>query len=71
MIVFDIGALLFLFGFYLFIRFLFFEKMRDIKSQSRKLFISSVIQTIGGIIMFVSYYILLGNKSFISNLLTL
>lgn len=63
MILFDIGAVLFLVGLMWIIWFL-------IKGNQGAVVLSVIISLIGGLIMFIAHYILAGNQSVFSNLIS-
>ena len=63
MLLFDIGAVLFLTGLIWIIRFL-------IKKNNRALIPSVIISLIGGLIMFIAYYIVAGNQSVFDKLIS-
>lgn len=63
MLLFDIGALLFLTGLICIIRFL-------IKRNNSALIPSVIISLIGGLVMFVAYYIVAGNQSVFDKLIS-
>ena len=63
MILFDIGAVLFLVGLMWIIWFL-------IKRNQGAVVLSVIISLIGGLIMFIAHYILAGNQSVFSNLIS-
>ena len=62
MVLFDFGALFFLAGLFLIIRFL-------INKNSGAVFFSIIISLIGGIMMLIAHYLVMGNKSVFSNIM--
>lgn len=67
MLLFDIGAILWGVGLVLLLRILFGAKERTLEAHAIKLIISAILQGVGGVLMFVSHYILSGNSSFITD----